>query len=67
MLERLASAVVPGTRWGGSPHAEPRYRSALDMRLGAMARNAARGGVLRDGTSAQVRIFLDPWVERRLS
>lgn len=67
MLARLASAVIPGTQCHFSPYAEPRYRSALDMRLGSMTRNAARGGVLRNGTAAHVRIFLDPWVQRGLS
>ncbi len=65
MLEQIASAVVPGVAPRFTPHGEPRYRSALDMRFGAIARNSARGGILRDGSGAHIRIFLEPWAEAR--
>jgi hypothetical protein len=40
------------------PYAEPRYRSALQLRF---EQRAAIGGVLRCADAAHVRIFLDAW------
>jgi RNA polymerase sigma factor (sigma-70 family) len=69
-LTRLADAVLPGTPLHVSAYDEPRYRTALQLRLdGALA---AVGGVLGpwpgcpDGVAvAHVRLFLEPWASAR--
>jgi RNA polymerase sigma factor (sigma-70 family) len=68
LLERLTSAVLPGAQVRFSSYDEPRYRSALQLRVGDVARRAACGGVLAEWSgrpngvdAAHLRIFLEPW------
>jgi RNA polymerase sigma factor (sigma-70 family) len=58
-LESLAAEIRPAQAAEFESYAEPRYRSALQLRF--HARRAAVGGVLHDANTAQVRIFLDQW------
>lgn len=68
LLERLASAVVPGVTMRVTHYDEPRYRAALRLHLDPVVSPAAVGGVLaawKDQppgvTAAHVRFFLEPW------
>jgi hypothetical protein len=68
LLERLTSAVLPGTQVRFSHYDEPRYRSALQLYVGEVSARAAYGGVLAEWPgrpsgvdAAHLRIFLEPW------
>ena len=68
LLERLTSDVLPGTPVRFTSYDEPRYRSALQLRIADMPAPAATGGVLvewsgcpRGVDAAHLRIFLEPW------
>lgn len=68
LLERLSSAVLPGAPVHFSAYDEPRYRSALQLRVGDVSARAAYGGVLTTQpgcphgiTAAHLRLFLEPW------
>lgn len=72
LLERLSSAVLPGAKVRVSAYDEPRYRSALQLQVGAVPARAACGGVLAEwpgcpsgAGAAHVRIFLEPWATVR--
>ncbi|MFN0104922.1 MAG: RNA polymerase sigma factor [Bryobacteraceae bacterium] len=72
LLERLTSAVLPGTQVRYSAYDEPRYRSALTLQIGSVSARAASGGVLAEWPrrpngvdAAHVRIFLEPWATLR--
>jgi hypothetical protein len=67
-LERLSSAVLPGEQVRFSTYDEPRYRSALQLRVGGVSARFAHGGVLSEWPgrpqgvdAAHLRIFLEPW------
>ena len=68
LLERLIAEVLPGTLVRFSSYDEPRYRSALQLRIAEMPAPAATGGVLAEWSgrprgvdAAHLRIFLEPW------
>lgn len=68
LLERLTADVLPGTPVLFSSYDEPRYRSALLLRIADMTAPAATGGVLaewpgrpRGVNAAHLRIYLEPW------
>jgi hypothetical protein len=68
LLERLTSAVLPGTQVRFASYDEPRYRSALQLYVGEVSARAAYGGVLAEWPgrptgvdAAHLRIFLEPW------
>jgi RNA polymerase sigma factor (sigma-70 family) len=72
LLERLSSAVLPGTQVRFSSYDEPRYRSALQLHVGNIVARAAHGGVLSEWSgrpegvdAAHLRIFLEPWATVR--
>jgi RNA polymerase sigma factor (sigma-70 family) len=68
LLEQLTAAILPGTVTRFAQYEEPRYRSALQLQIGAVDAPAAIGGVLTEWPgrphgvdSAHLRIFLEPW------
>lgn len=68
VLEGLAAKVLRDVSREFLPYEEPRYRSALQLRIAGVPERAAVGGVLTrwsgqpDGvTTAHVRIFLESW------
>ena len=68
LLERLTADVLPGTPVRFTSYDEPRYRSALKLRIAEMPAPAATGGVLAEWSgrprgvdAAHLRIFLEPW------
>lgn len=72
LLERLGAAVLPDTPIRFAHYDEPRYRSALQMQVGAVTTPAAIGGVLTEWPgrpagvdAAHVRIYLEPWAAVR--
>ena len=72
LLERLIADVLPGTPIRFSNYDEPRYRAALQLRLGDVSTPGAHGGVLAEWsghpsgvTAAHLRIFLEPWATLR--
>ena len=72
LLERVSADVLPGAAVRFAPCDEPRYRSALQLRLGDSPAAAAMGGVLAEWPgrpqsvdAAHLRIFLEPWAAAR--
>jgi hypothetical protein len=69
LLRRLADAVLSDTPIAFAPYDEPRYRSALRMRLGDLPVPGATGGILNLGPGtppgdvelAHVRLYLESW------
>jgi RNA polymerase sigma-70 factor (ECF subfamily) len=72
LLRRLAEAVLPDTPVSFVPYDEPRYRSALRLRLGDVPIPGATGGILNpwpgipnDADLAHVRLYLESWAWAR--
>jgi RNA polymerase sigma-70 factor, ECF subfamily len=71
-IERVIAEVLPETAQRFVPYDEPRYRAALELKVGDDARPAATGGVLAEWKgrapgvdAAHLRLFLEPWATAR--